>query len=67
MDLRPNYDMEKIRQQDLQHHFHPFTDFSTFKSSGSMILTGAEGAYVTDSEGQRYLDGIGGLWCVNIG
>lgn len=67
MDMRPNYDTDKIREQDLKHHFHPFTDFSTFKSSGSMILTGAEGAYVSDSEGRKYLDGIGGLWCVNIG
>lgn len=67
MSARPNYDVNTIRQQDLQHHFHPFTDFSTFKDSGSMIFTGAEGAYVIDSEGQRYLDGIGGLWCVNIG
>ena len=27
----------------------------------------SEGAYVVDSEGNRYIDGIGGLWCVNIG
>ena len=27
----------------------------------------SEGAYVIDSEGNRYIDGIGGLWCVNIG
>jgi adenosylmethionine-8-amino-7-oxononanoate aminotransferase len=27
----------------------------------------AKGAYVTDINGKRYLDGIGGLWCVNAG
>ncbi|MGD1921849.1 MAG: aminotransferase class III-fold pyridoxal phosphate-dependent enzyme, partial [Pleurocapsa sp.] len=27
----------------------------------------AQGCYVTDSEGKEYLDGISGLWCVNIG
>jgi acetylornithine/succinyldiaminopimelate/putrescine aminotransferase len=26
-----------------------------------------EGAYVFDISGKRYLDGIGGLWCVNMG
>ena len=67
MSARPNYDVNTIRQQDLQHHFHPLTDFSTFKDTGSMIFTGAEGAYVYDIEGKRYLDGIGGLWCVNMG
>ncbi len=61
------FDAALVRQQDLDHHFHPFTDFSTFKSSGSLILAEAEGAYLTDSDGKRYLDGIAGLWCVNIG
>ena len=27
----------------------------------------SQGVYVYDSEGNRYMDGIGGLWCVNIG
>lgn len=61
------FDAEKVRQDDIDHHFHPFTDFSSFKESGSLILAEAEGAYLTDSEGKRYLDGIAGLWCVNIG
>jgi len=62
-----HFDAGLVRQQDLDHHFHPFTDFSTFKETGSMILAEADGAYLTDSSGRRYLDGIGGLWCVNIG
>jgi len=61
------YDAEEVRRQDIAHHFHPFTDFADFKKTGSMILGEAEGAYLTDSGGKRYLDGIGGLWCVNIG
>ncbi len=61
------FDAEKVRRDDIDHHFHPFTDFSSFKEQGSLILAEAEGAYLTDSDGKRYLDGIGGLWCVNIG
>ena len=61
------YDAEVVKKQDVDHHFHPFTDFSSFRQTGSLILTEAKGAYVVDSEGTRYLDGIGGLWCVNIG
>ena len=30
-------------------------------------MSNSDGAYVFDSEGNKYLDGIGGLWCVNIG
>src|SRR5262249_26176272 len=61
------FDAEAVRRQDLDHHFHPFTDFSTFKDTGSLILAEAKGAYVFDSDGRSYVDGIGGLWCVNIG
>ena len=30
-------------------------------------IVSAKGAYVTDSEGNDLIDGIGGLWCVNVG
>ena len=62
-----HHDTREIWEKDKNHHLHPWTDFATFKEKGSLILTGAEGAYVTDAEGNRYLDGIGGLWCVNVG
>lgn len=53
--------------KDRAHVLHPYTDFSTFKEEGSQVISGAEGMYVTDTEGRRLLDGIAGLWCVNIG
>ncbi len=66
---QPNqaYNTEDIWQKDKDHHVHPWTDFSTFKEKGSLILADADGAYVYDSAGNKYLDGIGGLWCVNVG
>lgn len=62
-----NYDTEDIWQKDRDHFIHPWTDFSSFKEEGSLILAESEGAYIMDSEGKRYIDGIGGLWCVNVG
>jgi adenosylmethionine-8-amino-7-oxononanoate aminotransferase len=35
--------------------------------SSNLIITQAEGAWVTDIDGNRYLDGMSGLWCVNTG
>ncbi len=58
---------QKIWQQDKDHNIHPWTDFSTFKESGSMILSDSDNVSVSDSEGNTFLDGIAGLWCVNIG
>ncbi len=57
----------EIWKKDKEHHIHPWTDFATFKDEGAMILAHSEGCYVFDAEGNKYLDGIGGLWCVNVG
>src|SRR5271165_3239491 len=54
-------------QKDRAHFLHPWTHFDTFKRDGSLVIREARGADVWDASGRRYLDGIGGLWCVNIG
>ena len=61
------YDTQDIRQKDIDHFVHPWTDFETFHEQGSLVVAESEGAYIFDSDGRRYLDGIGGLWCVNAG
>ena len=62
-----NYDTKDLWQKDRDHYIHPWTDFSVFKEKGSLVMAESEGVYVYDSDGNRYIDGIGGLWCVNIG
>ena len=61
------YDNDDLRQKDMDHNIHPWTDFATFKEEGSEVMAEADGVYVYNAEGERYMDGIGGLWCVNIG
>ena len=63
----PSYDTEDLWRKDRDHVIHPWTDFATFKEEGSMVIAESDGCYVFDTEGNKYLDGIGGLWCVNIG
>jgi adenosylmethionine-8-amino-7-oxononanoate aminotransferase len=60
-------DYSAVRANDLNHFMHPYTHFDTFKKDGSAVMVKSEGVYVWDSNGNKYLDGIGGLWCVNIG
>jgi putrescine aminotransferase len=56
------------RIADVRHHLHPFTDFGALaEEGGSRIITRAEGCWLEDSEGERILDGMAGLWCVNVG
>ena len=61
------YDTEDLWRKDRDHYIHPWTDFATFKEKGSDVIAESEGIYVYDADGNRYIDGIGGLWCVNIG
>jgi putrescine aminotransferase len=55
------------RESDTRYHLHPFTDYRSLAESGSRIITKAEGIWLEDSEGRRLLDGMAGLWCVNVG
>jgi len=56
-----------IWQKDNDHFTHPWQVFDSFPSEGSLVMERAEGAYLIDMQGNRYLDAIGGLWCTNIG
>ncbi|OED36895.1 aminotransferase [Chromatiales bacterium (ex Bugula neritina AB1)] len=49
------------------HHLHPFTDTKALNQKGARIIERAEGVYLWDTEGNRFLDGMAGLWCVNAG
>ena len=55
------------RKTDRRHHLHPFTDHKALAEQGVRVITRADGVYLWDSEGNRLLDGMAGLWCVNLG
>lgn len=57
----------EIQTLDSAHFLHPFTDFKDLASRGSRVITKADGIYVWDSEGEKMLDAMSGLWCVNVG
>ncbi|HAI28977.1 MAG TPA: aspartate aminotransferase family protein, partial [Thalassospira sp.] len=63
-----NFDKTAYWQDiDQAHHIHPFTDTADLNNRGTRVITRAEGVFIEDSNGNRYLDGMAGLWCVNIG
>ena len=52
---------------DLGSHMHPFTDHDALGPGDLRVITSAEGVFINDSNGGQILDGMAGLWCVNIG
>ncbi len=61
------YPTAELRALDTAHYMHPFTDFRGLAKEGSRIMVKGEGVWLTDSDGNRYLDGMAGLWCTNVG
>jgi putrescine---pyruvate transaminase len=55
------------QELDARHHVHPFSDQAALAEKGVRIITRAEGCWLWDSEGNRILDGMAGLWCMNVG
>jgi putrescine---pyruvate transaminase len=66
--IAKNINLEEIVAADIAHHFHPFTDHKSFHAAGGpRVITHADGVYIWDAKGNKILDGMSGLWCVNVG
>lgn len=57
----------ELQALDAAHHMHPFTDGAALAAAGVRVIKSAKGVMLTDSEGREILDGMAGLWCMNIG
>jgi len=53
--------------RDLEYCIHPYTNLKAHQSVGSLVINRGEGVYVYDSAGQKYLEGMAGLWCAALG
>jgi putrescine aminotransferase len=58
---------EEWQELDSSHYLHPFTDYKDLGEKKSRIITRADDVYIYDVDGNRILDGMSGLWCVNAG
>ena len=58
---------QDIQALDSAHFIHPFTDHGDLATRGARVITHADNIYIWDSEGNKILDAMSGLWCVNAG
>ena len=66
--LNKNIDIAEVVRNDIAHHFHPFTDHKSFHAEGGpRVMTQADGIWIWDGNGNKLMDGMSGLWCVNVG
>lgn len=53
---------QELQRADLQHVWHPFTQFREWRETAPLMIESASGAVLYDTEGKSYLDAIGSLW-----
>jgi taurine-pyruvate aminotransferase len=56
---------KKWQEKDQRYVWHAMSGYDP--SASPIIVEKGEGAWITDTDGNRYLDGMSGLWCVNVG
>ena len=61
MNMTTYYD--KLKQLDRDYLWHPFTQMQEWMGEEPCIIDRAEGLYLIDVNGRRYLDGVSSLWC----
>jgi adenosylmethionine-8-amino-7-oxononanoate aminotransferase len=52
---------------DTRHHLHPYTQLRQLEQEGPLVIVRGDGVHVIDEHGQRYLEGMAGLWCASLG
>ena len=51
-----------------RHLLHPWADLPSLgEDEGTPLITRGEGVYVYDDQGRKFLDGPGGMWCMQVG
>ena len=54
---------DKLKQIDHAHLWHPFTQMQEWMGEDPVIISRADGHYLVDDHGRKYLDGVSSLWC----
>jgi 4-aminobutyrate--pyruvate transaminase len=59
--------MADLEALDLKRLFHPNTNLATHHKGGPFVITRGQGIHVWDNHGNKYIEGMAGLWCTALG
>ncbi|HBS35742.1 MAG TPA: aspartate aminotransferase family protein, partial [Parvularcula sp.] len=65
--MAPSNLTRHIQALDSAHHLHPFTTHHELRAAGPRVINRARGVYIYDADGNEIIDGMAGLWCVQVG
>ena len=67
MPSTPGLDVTAAGRSDIAHHLHPYTQLRQLEKDGPLVIVKGDGVHVIDEHGNRYLEGMAGLWCASLG
>ena len=53
--------------RDIAFHMHPYTKPAMLADTGPHIMAKGSGVFVHDESGNRFYEGMSGLWCTSLG
>ncbi|MBW2316741.1 MAG: aspartate aminotransferase family protein [Deltaproteobacteria bacterium] len=63
----PRADLDALCDLDRAHLIHPITEFRKHETKGPRVVVGGEGIHVELADGRRLIDGLSGLFNINVG
>ncbi|NNK78765.1 MAG: aminotransferase class III-fold pyridoxal phosphate-dependent enzyme [Litoreibacter sp.] len=60
-------DSNFLQENNARHMWHPMGHAGAMRDHPPRIISSADGSTITDAQGHKVVDGVGGLWCVNVG
>lgn len=60
-------DINFLKENNARHLWHPMAHPADSMANPPTIVSQAEGVYITDIDGHKSVDAVGGLWNVNLG
>jgi Adenosylmethionine-8-amino-7-oxononanoate aminotransferase len=60
-------DTRAVIERDRRHFIHPYQVFDTYLVDDVLPIEQGAGAQLVDTDGRRYVDAVGGMWCTNVG
>lgn len=59
--------LDELKTANAQYLWHPMAHPQAMIDTPPDIITRGEGSWIWDADGNKLLDGVGGLWSVNLG
>ncbi|MEM1161931.1 MAG: aminotransferase [Pseudomonadota bacterium] len=59
--------LTNAQMRDIESVLHPYTNAAVHRQIGAHLIERGEGVFVYDDQGNRFIEGMAGLWCAGLG